>query len=705
MFKTERSPQKAQPIRSRSPVLLLVSLLSMLPAGSVFAQQGIGVGGPISIDGLVGTNSVNIEDRDCAANKAVIGGRHTDRAIGPVNSADGMTVDYDLRCASINADGVTVTVTQDVTFTNFNSFDQRDVVIENTCAAGQVVGRGGGYDRNYLAQGTWASSVQHICYALVLNASDWVKRSPTAASTQNIGNNESYATHTLRGPACPDNIDTVKVGYRYHGGGEGIDGFRQRCGQFLQARFSAALNFTDFAWNTTLGAGGWTAQLAHNGSDMGTPRDPRPAGVNDLTQFEGANELYVIPGAGYAATPIAPAGIAANTYVVTTSCTNATRTDEQDLACPLVVNGLPDIAVSLTTPAPVYGNYGQSQNIVLSATNLGPGATDGNDGFTVVANLPAGWTAGTLPANCTANGANTIVTCALNPTPLAAAASPGASGGTVSFTIPVTVNSPTLSGTYTANAALGRSVPDGDGDTTNNDYNTANDSASGPLVFQKQPILRLRKTLPLGRFVDADQFALSIAGTGGPATATTTGTGSTATGEALLNGAVAASYSFTEAGAAGANLANYTTAYACTNALAGGQTPSGSGASFNVTAVAGDELTCTFSNTRAPLANLVISKTNTPGFGPNDQGTDTLTRGATTTYSIIVTNNGPDAVTGAILRDQAAGRSGLTCNGTPTCTGSACPGGLTMAALEAGVPLGTLASGASATVTLPCTVD
>ncbi|WP_057970566.1 prealbumin-like fold domain-containing protein [Lysobacter antibioticus] len=704
MFKTERSPQTALPIRSRSCALLLVSLLSALPAASVFAQQGIGIGNVVTDAGLVGSPHPNTANRDCAANKVVVGGRHTDRAIGPANSADGMTVDYDLRCASIATDGVSVTVTNDAAFTDFPSYDQRNTELENTCAANQVVGRGGGYDRNYLGAGVWPSSVRHICYALVLDANDWVKRSAASSSTQDIGINEAYAVHTLRSPFCADTIDTVKVGYLGRLGGEGIDGIQQRCGQFVQARFSAALNFTDFAWSTALGAGGWTAQLTHTSGNMAV-RDPRAAGVNNVTQFESANELYVIPGSGYSATPIAPAGIAANTYVLTTSCTNATRTDEQDLACPLVVNGLPDIAVTLTTPAPVYGNYGQLQNIVLTATNRGPGATDGNDGFTVVATLPAGWTAGALPANCTANGANTIVTCALNPTPLAGSASPGGSGGTVSFTIPVTVNSPTLSGTYTANAALGRSVPDGDGDTTNNDYNTANDTASGPLVFQKQPILRLRKTLPLGRFVDADQFALSIAGTGGPATATTTGTGSIATGEAVLNGAVAASYSFTEAGAAGANLANYTTAYACSNALAGGQAPSGSGASFNLTAAAGDDLTCTFSNTRAPLANLVISKTNTPGSGPDDQGTDTLTRGATTTYSIIVTNNGPDAVTGAILRDQAAGRSGLTCNGTPTCTGSACPGGLTMAALEAGVPLGTLASGASVTVTLPCTVD
>ncbi|MBX9400232.1 DUF11 domain-containing protein [Lysobacter sp. BMK333-48F3] len=222
----------------------------------------------------------------------------------------------------------------------------------------------------------------------------------------------------------------------------------------------------------------------------------------------------------------------------------------------------------------------------------------------------------------------------------------------------------------------------------------------------RQPILRLQKALPLGRFVATDQFDLSIAGSGGPATVTTAGSGSTATGVATLgSGAIGAVYSFAEAGAAGANLANYVAAYACANALAGGQTPSGSGASFSLTAAAGDDLTCTFSNTRNPIADLSISKTNTPGSGPNDQAGDTLTRGASTTYTIVVTNNGPDAVAGAILTDPPGSRQSLSCTAPPTCTGAACPAGLTLAQLEAGVPLGTLANGSSITVTLSCVTN
>lgn len=222
----------------------------------------------------------------------------------------------------------------------------------------------------------------------------------------------------------------------------------------------------------------------------------------------------------------------------------------------------------------------------------------------------------------------------------------------------------------------------------------------------KQPQLRLRKALPLGRFVDGDQFALSIAGPGGPAGATTTGSGTVANEEAQLNPAtVGAAYTLTETGSSGANLASYVTTYACTNAQAGGQAPSGSGTTFNLTAAAGDDLICTFTNTRNPLADLVITKTNTPGSGASDQPADTLARGATTAYTIVVTNNGPDAVTGAVLTDPPGSRQGLTCTSPPSCTGTACPAGLTLAQLESGVALGTLANGASVTVALTCTVD
>jgi uncharacterized repeat protein (TIGR01451 family) len=225
------------------------------------------------------------------------------------------------------------------------------------------------------------------------------------------------------------------------------------------------------------------------------------------------------------------------------------------------------------------------------------------------------------------------------------------------------------------------------------------------------PILRLQKALPSGRFVATDQFTLTVTGTGGPATVTTAGAGTTATGVATLNpGAVGATYTLAETGAAGANLANYVTTYSCTNALSGGQAPSGSGTSFTLTGVTGDDLTCTFTNTRKNQADLRLTKTNTPGVnGDVDQAADIVTSGATTTYSIAVANLGPDAADGAVLTDPAP--TNLTCS-TASCTatgGATCPpitGAALVAAMQgAGAPIPTLPLNSSVTVTLTCTVN
>lgn len=77
--------------------------------------------------------------------------------------------------------------------------------------------------------------------------------------------------------------------------------------------------------------------------------------------------------------------------------------------------------------------------------------------------------------------------------------------------------------------------------------------------------------------------------------------------------------------------------------------------------------------TVATLANLSVSKTN---------GTTTVAAGSTTTYTVSVSNAGPSAANGAVVKDQPG--AGLSCT-SATCTavtgGAACP-----AALPLGVP-------------------
>ena len=241
---------------------------------------------------------------------------------------------------------------------------------------------------------------------------------------------------------------------------------------------------------------------------------------------------------------------------------------------------------------------------------------------------------------------------------------------------------------------------------------TTNFGAICTVTNTKSPILRLRKALPSGRSVATDQFALGIAGTGGPATVTTTGAGNTATGVATLGpGATGAVYALSETGAAGAVLTNYATTYACTNALAGGQTPSGSGTTFNITAAAGDDLTCTLTNVRnSNLADLRLTKTNTPGVnGEVDQAADTVVSGAPASYSIVVTNLGPNAADGSIVTDPVP--TNITCS-TASCSaagGAVCPaptGAALVAALQgAGATIPTLPLNGAVTITLICTVN
>ena len=153
------------------------------------------------------------------------------------------------------------------------------------------------------------------------------------------------------------------------------------------------------------------------------------------------------------------------------------------------------------------------------------------------------------------------------------------------------------------------------------------------------------------------------------------------------------------------NTGTYVSALACS----GGGTLSG-----NVLTVgaSGTPIICTWTNTGPVTASLAITKTNTPGVNGNiDQASDTLTKGATTTYSIVAANAGPDAADGTVLRDPAS--TGLTaCSATCAVTSGAatCPAatGLTLlSALQsaAGAVIPGLPANSSVTVTLVCTVQ
>ncbi|MEP5937556.1 MAG: DUF11 domain-containing protein [Erythrobacter sp.] len=109
-----------------------------------------------------------------------------------------------------------------------------------------------------------------------------------------------------------------------------------------------------------------------------------------------------------------------------------------------------------------------------------------------------------------------------------------------------------------------------------------------------------------------------------------------------------------------------------------------------------------------PQVDLDLTKTNTPGVnGDVDQTNDGVTTGGTTTYSVSVTNTGPDPAIGAVVTDTPG--SGITCDASApvTITGDGVPAGtFTFADLSgSGITLGTLITGQKATLTYTCNVN
>ncbi len=107
-------------------------------------------------------------------------------------------------------------------------------------------------------------------------------------------------------------------------------------------------------------------------------------------------------------------------------------------------------------------------------------------------------------------------------------------------------------------------------------------------------------------------------------------------------------------------------------------------------------------------ADLSITKTNTPGENSEvDQTDDTVTSGSTSTYTIRVTNNGPDSITGAVVRDAPG--AGLTCNASDpvTLSGDGVPAGtFSIADLTgSGITLGNLDDGQTAIISYSCEVN
>ncbi|MGB2746906.1 MAG: CshA/CshB family fibrillar adhesin-related protein, partial [Thiofilum sp.] len=75
--------------------------MTISPSGPPAPPPNITIGSS-RMCGAIGSDKGSNIVNECPNGKVVVGVRHTDRAVGAPNSADGMTVDIDLLCASVN---------------------------------------------------------------------------------------------------------------------------------------------------------------------------------------------------------------------------------------------------------------------------------------------------------------------------------------------------------------------------------------------------------------------------------------------------------------------------------------------------------------------------------------------------------------------------------------------------------------------------
>ena len=358
-----------------------------------------------------------------------------------------------------------------------------------------------------------------------------------------------------------------------------------------------------------------------------------------------------------------PSGATPGSYTITYQICETADPDNCDTAAVQVtIGGVADLqTVKTLVSSTSEPGVGDTVTFQITVTNNG-GDTATN--VTLTDSLPAGLTATGNNGNVTAGtyvagtGIWTIPSLA--------------DGASATLTIEGTVNAGTEGSTIT-NTTTAATSDQTDPGTTGDDLNEA---------------VTVINTIIAN---DNDFSSASIPSTGG-STATVFGN-DTLNGAAFANGDVSASIT-NDGGLTGVSINADGTID-----VPSGATPGSYSVTYQICETADPDNcdTATVTIVVGAVVDLSVTK---------DNGVTTVTSGDTITYTITVSNAGPDAATGAVLTDTPG--TGLTCPTTNPLAfvGDGIPSGsFTFGNLTSGITLGTIPNGGSLTVTYDCTVN
>ena len=625
--------------------LVLALLSGQVLAASAWLSPAVNAG-------LIGSTHTNQQVAlQCPNNKFLVGVRVEDgNGTSPFVQTRGIVSDIDLLCATVNVStGGGITVTHDTAYIGLNRYSDGDGVQDTaTCPAGQVVTRmsGDSYkdSRDFQSDNGWLSNIRFACQALTLDANNRIRATGTF-TTRIAGDKEfdSNRTDLFDGPFCGASSNEFVRGVFAYGGGLGWDGVEVKCGTIGSDYGDAPASY------------GSAGQEINSAVYLGAEADAEAAaqsssGAGDDAVAASATDAGVDDEDGVASLPAIAAN--ANTYSVTVRVSNRLASATATLAgwIDFNRNGSFDAAEGVTRSVPAGTNAADvtltwSGVSGLVTNGAGPtyarfrivnGPLDTSQAATTFANaggevedhaitivpyvavskttkLASGGPFSVALTNTTPAAA-TVSTAAAD-TPTQVDADPGV-GGIQNFIVAslgtnVTLSEPGLSSDWVLESiACVNQQGTAIGSLSSGTYTIPAASLTGTSSItcaitntSRAPVLTLQKALGgAGRVSASDQFSLSGAGAGAPAARITAGSGSAVTSPAYsFRGASGNTYTLDEAMAPGSAsaLGEYKQAVACTNT---GGTTDVSGFKnlpIHVTPVAGDNISCTVTNTPA----------------------------------------------------------------------------------------------------------